>query len=244
MRSVQPGQYPQQPYPQQPYPQQPYQGYPGYPPPKKSNTGLVVALVLAGVLLLGGLGVGAFFLFSKSGDDKSPIASGNTRTSSTSTSKAGAPDKYSTTPGCKTIEGKMNGLPALEKEDGPMEASTSGTDITGVRHFCTWSKDGSSRGDVAMYLWKSTAPGSGAGEDYAKAGFGGSEKPVTGIGKATKAIEKQITQSGRLQCGIEFYQGNINAEVIVTAADTADTNKERCLSNAKKLASATSEALG
>ncbi len=242
MRCVQPGQYPQQPYPQQPY-QQPYQGYPGYPPPKKSNTGLVVALVLGGVLLLGGLGVGAFFLFSNDGG-KAPVASGNTRTSPTSTSKAGAPDKYSTTPACKTIEGKMNGMPPLEKEDGPMEASTSGTDITGVRHFCTWSKDGSSRGDVAMYLWKSTQPGSGAGEDYAKAGFDGSGKAVTGIGKATKAVEKEITQSGRLQCGIDFYQGNIKGEVIVTAADETDTNKERCLSNAKKLASATSEALG
>lgn len=239
MRSVQPGQYPQQPYPPQQYP-----GYPGYPPPKRGNTTLVVVLVIVGVLVVAGLGVGAYFLFSN-GDDKAPVAAGTTKTSATPTSKAAPPDKYSKTPGCSTIAGRMEGMPPLKQEDGPEPAGSSDPEITAVRHFCTWSKDGSSRGDVSMYLYQSKVPGSGAGEAYAKGGFdGASGKPVTGIGKATKAVQKDYPDNGLLQCGIEFYQGNFEAEVIVSAADKNDTNKERCLANAKKLAAATSEAMG
>lgn len=52
---------------QQPYAQQPYGAYPpggGFaPPPKRRRTGLVVGSVAGAVVVLGGLGVGAVYLF-------------------------------------------------------------------------------------------------------------------------------------------------------------------------------------
>jgi hypothetical protein len=53
------GQVPQGQYPQQPFQGQP--GYPGYPqPPKKSGTGLVIGLVVAGLVVVV-LAVGGYF---------------------------------------------------------------------------------------------------------------------------------------------------------------------------------------
>jgi hypothetical protein len=84
----QPGQYGQQPQPGQPgqygqppqYGQQPYGGQPGYPgggpPPKKSRTGLIIGIVLAAVLVLGGGSVAVWQLTK--GDDSGKGASGDT----------------------------------------------------------------------------------------------------------------------------------------------------------------------
>jgi hypothetical protein len=59
-----------QPYAGQPYPAQPYAPFPaagpGYPPPPRKRTGLVVGSVAGAVVVLGGLGAGAFFLFAGS----------------------------------------------------------------------------------------------------------------------------------------------------------------------------------
>ena len=76
------GPYPQQPHPQQPYAPQPYapQPYGAYPPgggfappPPKRRTGLIVGSVVGGVVVLGGLGVGALFLFGSETLDSAEI---------------------------------------------------------------------------------------------------------------------------------------------------------------------------
>jgi hypothetical protein len=73
-----PGPYNQGPYNQGPWGQGPYQGpppgpwgpgpqggYPVGPPPKKPRTGLVTALIIAAILVVGGGGVGAYLLLTR-----------------------------------------------------------------------------------------------------------------------------------------------------------------------------------
>ncbi|MGW4058443.1 hypothetical protein ACWEGE_09185 [Amycolatopsis sp. NPDC004747] len=228
--------------PQYPYPQyQPPPQYPGYPPPKSGGkTALVVVLVVAGVLLLAGVGVGAFFLLTS--DDKRSSAAPS------STAPAGEADKYSSLPRCSEVGSRMNNLPPLDK-DGPAEpASTSDDKIQLSQLSCSWMKPGSSSGSLSMFLAKSNQPGSGDGPGYAKAGFENAvdagAKPITEtIGKATKAADVDYDQSGTMQCGVRFYQGNVDATVVVTAADPSDRNIERCRRNAHSLAKAASESL-
>ncbi|MBE1501154.1 hypothetical protein H4696_008254 [Amycolatopsis lexingtonensis] len=229
---------PQYPYPQQPYPQQ---QYPGYPPPKSGGkTALVVVLVVAGVLVLAGAGVGAFFLLTA--DDKRSAAVPPT------TSASGEPDKYTSLPLCSEVGSRMNNLPPLSS-DAPAEPATTSDDKIQLSQLsCSWSKPGSSSGTVSMMLAKSNQPGSGNGPGYAKAGYDieveRGAKPITEtIGKATKAADVDYDSSGTMQCGVRFYQGNVDATVIVTAADTSDKNIERCRRNAHSLAKAASESL-
>jgi hypothetical protein len=228
--------------PQYPYQQyQPYQQQPGYPPPKSGGkTALIVVLVIAGVLVLAGAGVGAFFLLTANHKRSSAAPS--------STAAAGEPDKYSSLPRCSEVGSRMNNLPPLSS-DGPAEpASTSDDKIQLSQLSCSWTKSGSSTGTLSMLLAKSNQPGSGNGPGYAKAGYENAvddgAKPITEkIGKATKAADVDYAQSGALQCGVRFYQGNVDATVIVTAADTTDRNVERCRRNAHSLAKAASESL-
>ncbi|MDX3194537.1 hypothetical protein PV458_39590 [Streptomyces sp. MN03-5084-2B] len=228
--------------PQYPYPQyQPYQQYPGYPPPKSGGkTALIVVLVVVGVLVLGGVGVGAFFLVTA--DHKSSAAS------PTSTARTGPPDKYTSLPRCSEVGSRMNNLPPLTSDKPAEPASTSSTEIEQLALSCSWREPGSSAGDLSMYLSKSKQQGSGAGEGYAEAGYANEvdrgAKPITEkIGKATKAADVSYDQGSTLQCGVRFYQGNVDVSVIVSAADPADRNVERCRRNAHSLAKAASEAL-
>jgi hypothetical protein len=233
--------YPQQGYPQPGYPQQGYQqpGYqqPGYPPPKKSNTGLIVGIIVGVVLLLGGGGVGAFLLLSGDGDSSSASPS----------KKAGPPDKYTSMPTCAKIEAGVNNLPPLESPEGEIPAGNSDSTITLTRSFCTWREPNAPSATVAMYLAKSKESGSGNGEAVAKAGVdvamqdGGVEIP--NMAKATKALYAKSAYEG--SCMIKLYQGNIQAEIIVTGADAAKKVDEKfCKENALKVAKATSEAIG
>jgi len=228
--------------PQYPYQQyQPYQQYPGYPPPKSGGkTVLVVVLVVVGVLVLAGVGVGAFFLVTA--DRKSSTAA------PASTSAAGEPDKYSSLPRCSEVGSRMNNLPPLSSDAPAEPASTSGDTIQLSQLSCSWMKSGSSSGTLSMFLAKSNRPGSGEGPGYAKAGYENEvnrgAKPITEkIGKATKAADIEYDQSGAMQCGVRFYQGNVDATVVVTAADSTDRNLERCRRNAHSLAKAASESL-
>ncbi|MEV7092204.1 hypothetical protein AB0M80_05120 [Amycolatopsis sp. NPDC051045] len=226
--------------PQYPY-QQPYQQYPGYPPPKSGGkTVLIVVLVVAGVLVLAGVGVGAFFLLTA--DHKRSTAA------PASTSAAGEPDKSTSLPRCSEVGSRMNNLPPLSGDAPPEPASTSDDKIQLSQLSCSWTKAGSSSGTVSMMLAKSLQPGSGAGPGYAKAGYeievDRGAKPITeAIGKATKAADVGYDQSGTLQCGVRFYQGNVDVTVIVTAAEPSDRNIERCRRNAHSLAKAASESL-
>ncbi|WP_290049625.1 hypothetical protein [Amycolatopsis solani] len=229
---------PQYPYPQQPYPQQ---QYPGYPPPKSGGkTALVVVLVVVGVLVLAGAGVGAFFLLTS--DDKRSTAA------PPATSATGEPDKYTSLPRCSEVGSRMNNLPPLSSDSPAEPASTSDDQIQLSQLSCSWSKPGSSSGTVSMMLAKSNQPGSGNGPGYAKAGYDieveRGAKPITEkIGRATKAADVEYAASGTMQCGVRFYQGNVDATVIVTAADPSDKNTERCRRNAHSLAKAASESL-
>ncbi|MFF1615250.1 hypothetical protein ACFVYA_46575 [Amycolatopsis sp. NPDC058278] len=221
---------------QYPYPQYQPPQYPGYPPPKSGGK-----TVLVGVLVLAGVGVGAFFLVTADRRQSTAAAS--------STAPAGEADKYTSLPRCSEVGSRMNNLPPLSS-DGPAEpASTSDDQIQLSQLSCSWTKSGSSSGTVSMMLAKSLRPASGAGPGYAKAGYDTEvdrgAKPITEkIGKATKAVDVDYDQSGAMQCGVRFYQGNVDVTVVVTAADTADRNLERCRRNAHSLAKAASESLG
>lgn len=239
---MQPGP-PYQQGPQQPYPPQGYPGYPppGYgPPPKKSNTGLIVGLVIGAVVLLGGGGVAAFLLLS---DDNGS----STTAAPTSSKKTGPPDKYTAMPTCERIGSKIRNLPPLETPKGEEPASTSNDDITYTRSSCSWREPNAPSATVSMYLSKSKEPGSGAGEAWAKASV---ENAVTDGGvliptmaKSTKAVHTKLDSSS--QCQIKFYQGNVEGEILVTGPDPSGTvNQTVCKENALKLAKATSEAIG
>ncbi|WP_043777132.1 flagellar basal body-associated FliL family protein [Amycolatopsis rifamycinica] len=227
--------------PQYPYPQYPPYQQPGYPPPKSGGkTALIIVLVMAGVLLLAGVGVGAFFLLRS--DDKRSVGAPS------STAPAGEPDKYSSLPRCSEVGSRMNNLPPLSSDSPAEPATTSGDKIQLLQLTCSWMKSGSSSGTLSMLLAKSNRPGSGDGPGYAKAGYqievDRGAKPITEkIGNATKAADVDYDQSGPMQCGVRFYQGNVDVTVVVTAADTTDRNIERCRRNAHSLAKAASESL-
>ncbi|HEY3468080.1 MAG TPA: hypothetical protein VGL47_23330 [Amycolatopsis sp.] len=233
---MQPG--PQYPY-QQPYPQQ---QYPGYPPPKSGGkTVLVIVLVVAGFLVLAGVGVGAFFLLT-SGDKRTTAAP-------TTTSPAGEPDKYTTLPRCSEVGSRMKNLPPLTRDDAPEPAGGSDDQLEMTQLSCSWMKPGSSSGTVTMYLSESKQKGSGAGTRYAAAGYENAvedgAKPITaGIGKATKAADVDFDSGRTLQCGVRFYQGNVDVIVIVSAADETDRDIARCRRNAHNLAESASSSLG
>ncbi|MBC6450612.1 hypothetical protein [Actinokineospora xionganensis] len=98
---------PQGPYGQQPDPfaaQPPYQGLGGYPgggePPAPKNTGKIVAIVAIAVLVLGGAGVGVFFLTK--GGDKPPAAAPATSEANPDPSET---DKPSGTKSTKPADG-------------------------------------------------------------------------------------------------------------------------------------------
>ncbi|WP_340687192.1 hypothetical protein LCL61_13790 [Amycolatopsis coloradensis] len=238
---MQPGP-PYQQGPQQPYPPQGYPGYPppGYgPPPKKSNTGLIVGLVIGAVVLLGGGGVAAFLLLSDSGSSSTAAP--------TSSKKTGPPDKYSKLPTCQKIGTGVRNLPPLETPKGEEPASTSNNDIIYTASSCSWREYGAPSASVTMYLAKSKEPGTGAGEDWAKAGYdnamrdGGEVIPT--LAKATKAGYNDIRSDG--QCSIKLYQGNVEAQIIVSGADPSKPlDQTLCKENALKVAKATSEAIG
>ncbi|GLZ31600.1 hypothetical protein Lesp02_37880 [Lentzea sp. NBRC 105346] len=92
----QPGPYGQQPYGQQPGygQQQPPQGYgqPPYgygPPPKKTNTGLVVGVIIGVLVLVGGV-IGVVAMNSDGGSGSS--ASGNSGSTNTNSNSSGGSD--------------------------------------------------------------------------------------------------------------------------------------------------------
>ncbi|MFD8497643.1 hypothetical protein [Amycolatopsis sp. NPDC059657] len=231
----QPG-YPQQGYPQQGYPQP---GYPGYPPPKKGMSGVTIALIIVGALVVvSGLGVGAFFLID-----------GNSSSSSagpTSTVKTGPPDKYTTLPVCTAIGAKMSGMPKLEvNKQEP--ASTSDTDITQTVLDCEWREPGKSSGSVILYMSTSKRNGSGDGEESAKSEFEvysrDNSEPIPTLGATAKAAYQSYPDNPSL-CSIRFYQGNVSGNVMVGGPDGNPVDVSKCRANAKKLTEATSSALG
>ncbi|MEV7553519.1 hypothetical protein AB0N89_28230 [Amycolatopsis sp. NPDC089917] len=228
--------------PQQPYPPQGYPGYPqpGYgPPPKKSNAGLIIGLVIAAVVVLGGGGVAAVLLLSND--------SGSSSAAPTSSKKSGPPDKYAAMPGCEKIGSGVRNLPPLETPKGEEPASTSNNDVVYTVSSCSWRESGAPSALVTMYLSKSKEPGTGSGEDWAKAGYdnamrdGGEVIPT--LAKATKAGYNDIRSAG--QCSIKLYQGNVEAQVIVSGAEPSKPiDQKLCKENALKVAKATSEAIG
>jgi hypothetical protein len=141
----QPGPYGQDPYgqqpPQGPYGQQPdqfggqpaYQGFGGYPgpdggfpggqppqPPKPRNTGKIVAIVAIAVLVLGGGGVGAYFLLK---DDKSPSGASGT-TSAPKTTESSSSSKTSQSKPSESADPSESETPTTR----PKTSSSSGSD--------------------------------------------------------------------------------------------------------------------
>jgi len=236
-----PQQGPPQGYPQQGYPQQ-GQGYPqpGFPPKKSGPGGGVIALiVVAAVLVVAGLGVGAYFLFRDS--DKS---GSSTASPSRQVQPSGPPDKYSVLPLCATIGDKLTGLPPLTKS-GPEPDTTSNRDFTIKRSGCAWNETGKASAVVSLVLSVSNWSGSGAGERSAKAGFETATKknsePISTLATATKAA--YVDTPAAHQCSVRFYQGNIQAEIIAGSPSPSQVDKPRCQANALKLAEAVSESI-
>ncbi|WP_370944393.1 hypothetical protein AB5J62_35635 [Amycolatopsis sp. cg5] len=231
-------QYPQQGYPQQGYPQ-PGPGYPGYPPPKKGMSGVTIALIIVGALIVvSGLGVGAFFLL---GNDSSSSSA-----SPTSTAKTGPPDKYAVLPGCPTIESKMSGMPKLEVQE-LKPAGTSDPEISLMSLDCEWREPGKSSGSVILYMATSKRSGSGAGEVSAKGEFEHYTKensePLPDLAGAAKAAYVSYPDNPAL-CSVRFYQGNVSGQIMVSGADGNAVDMSKCRANAKKLAEATTAAMG
>lgn len=215
---------------------------PGYPP-KRSRTGLIVVLVIAGVLVLGGLGVGGYFMF-KPGEQRTPLAAPTAPAAPT-----GPPDKYTAMPACASIGGHVPNLPPLFRDAGPQNSSSSDPGVRLTELDCTWPSPGVEGGQVSLHLGTSVQPGSGAGQKYIQAeydaevhGYTVTSTPLTGVGHADQAAQLSYSTAG-LTCGVRLRQGNIEAGVLVSAAP-GDTDVARCQANARKLAEAVSAAIG
>jgi hypothetical protein len=78
-------------------------GYPGYPggppgpPPKRRGTGVIIAVIVGAVLVLGGAGTGVYFLVKGSNKTDSSSASGNGGGGTTPSSKRTTPSSGKTT---------------------------------------------------------------------------------------------------------------------------------------------------
>ncbi len=104
---------------QQQYAQQPQMGYAPPPPPPGSSTNRTIALVVAGVLVVVGLGVGAYFLFGRDGESKD-TSSADTKKESTEETSTAAGDSTGgdITGGDTTVAGYATPEAAIETELG------------------------------------------------------------------------------------------------------------------------------
>jgi hypothetical protein len=200
--------------------------------------------VVIGVLLLGGMALGAFFLIKETGGSSAASAAVTSGT-------AGPPDRYTVMPSCAQIGGRIDNLPKMR--DMPPGAPPATDEHKVLAQLgCEWDQERVPVALASMSLSTSVKPGSGDGEGYARAGYSNAvsagAQPITGgLGKATAAAEIDSTHDksiSTMNCKVHFYQGNIDAEIIVFGVDAHDTDIDRCRANARKLAVATSEAIG
>ncbi|MBN6037661.1 hypothetical protein [Amycolatopsis sp. 195334CR] len=233
---MQPGYPPPQGYQGHP---QGYPGYPGYPPPKKSNTGLIVTLCLVGVLLLGGLGVGAYFLIdsNSSSSRSAPI--------SAPSSAAGPPDRFTKVPGCTDVESRVSGLPE-KMSDETKDLGTSDPDVTMNGHSCLWdSGESPIRVELSIHLSTSLPGKSGAGaaaasryyDTMAGQGTPGGSADVPGADKATR------TSFNTDECSVHVLIGNAYIGATYYADADASISTSTCESDVLKVATAAAESL-
>ena len=103
------------------------------PPPQRSNTGLVVALVLAAVALFGFGTVGAVALSQSSQEAEEPVApSGPPISTSTSASETSSETSTSapTSTSTSTSEASTNAVPVLKLWDNPLNVDGNGAVTT------------------------------------------------------------------------------------------------------------------
>lgn len=136
----------------------------------------------------------------------------------------------------------MSGMPKLDLQE-LKPAGTSDTEISLMSLACEWRKPGKSSGSLSLFMATSKRNGSGAGEESAKSEFkhyteeNSEPIPTLATGAQVAYVSYPNTPAA---CSVRFYQGNVSDSVMVSSAD----GMSKCRANAKKLAEATSEALG
>ncbi|MGC7094311.1 hypothetical protein ACPZ19_06590 [Amycolatopsis lurida] len=215
------------------------QGYPGYPPPKKSNTGLIVTLCLVGVLLLAGVGVGAYFLID------SGSSSSRSTPAAAPSSAAGPPDRFTDVPVCSDVESRVSGLPE-KMTDEAKDLGTSDPDVSMSGHSCLWdSGESPIRVELAIHLSISlpgkTGAGSAAASRYydtmAGQGTPGGSADVPGADKAER------TSFNTNECTVHVLVGNAYIGATYYADDDASISTSTCEADVLKVAKAAAESL-
>ncbi|QFU86831.1 hypothetical protein [Amycolatopsis sp. YIM 10] len=166
-------------------------GQPRYAPPKKTSTGLIIAIVAASVLVFAGIGVGAFFVFGRSETNA-------------------APEKYAAdkVPACASVAQRVPGLPAGRPMELPAGVtpkygwSCSLTDIEDPRAVYL---------DFIVFAGSSRASGAdGARKEFATFAESGGEHSTIGIGE--EARWSAVTPIGAVrpgvQCELHIRDGN------------------------------------
>ncbi|AXB47907.1 hypothetical protein [Amycolatopsis albispora] len=237
---MQPGYPPPQGYQGQQGYQPGYPGYPGYPPPKKSNTGLIVTLCLVGVLLLAGLGVGAYFLIDSGSSSSRSASSGPAPSTET-----GPPDRFQAVPGCAEVERRVTGLPE-KMTDEAKDHGTSDPDVTMTGHSCLWdSGDSPIRVELSFHLSASLPGKSGAGTDAASRYFDtmagqGSQNGSADVPGADRASRTSFSNT---DCSIHVLVGNVYIGATYYADEDAGVTTATCESDVLKVATAATEAV-
>ena len=167
-------------------------GYPQYPPPKTSNTGLIIAIVAVVVMLFAGLVVGAIVVFVNSTDEK-------------------AAEKYSpkNVPTCASIAQQIPGLP----QGRPIEVPAGITPEFGWTCTLTDYED-----PKAVHLNYSVYDGDsglseGTGTEDARKEFAGfvNGEPVS-LGFGEEAVWSAVLPIGAVrpgvQCELHIRDGN------------------------------------
>lgn len=233
----------------------PSYGYgPGPQPPKKPNTGLIVAIVLAAVVLLGGGTTAALLLLGGDSDESSaaspPQAAGPRTT----------PDKYTSVPTCQDVAAAVPGLPPLQtdtaqsgpKENYPSELLLKCSFLSGSSGHGTRDQTVS----VALTVYLTDKGSSRSGTEVAVGSFEaavrneGEETTALGFGERGVWKGRTITlpENALTRCPLEVLDGNAILEVsrsgaLDPAGQTDDPTSNTCREPTKQLTQQIHEAV-
>jgi hypothetical protein len=220
----------------------------GPQPPKKPNTGLIVAIVLAAVVLLGGGTTAALLLLGGDSDESSPAPD---QPRAAAPPKA-VPDKYTSVPTCQDVAAAMPGLPPLQtgtaqsgpKENYPSELLLKCSFLSGSSGH--GKRDQTVSVTLTVYLTEKGSYRSGteeaAGSFEAAIRNGGEE--VTGLGFGERAVWPdqaiELPDNALVSCPLEILDGNAILKVrrsgaLDPASQTEDRTSPTCREPTKQL---------